>query len=345
MTASIASPPYVLRADGSSLLGRAADGRYRTATTLVPGIGSTATDFPTFAALGGGALGRMGGPGSPVQFAMGAAGLRRLLDVVLPEQQLLAEDHIGVWNPRTGLFEPGFPAQMNDLQFFGTPAFADVTGDGRAEVLAASAMYDLAAYSSLGLAAPGFPKRTGGWSVSTPGVGDMDGDGRLELALATREEPVRLADPGLGVPGHRVAQVGARPPQHVDLRHRRRPARCGGRAGAVAGRHRVVGRDRRRRGVRRGRVLPGVGRFIGGRGGRHDGGAGDPGRCDGGRDPGHRRRRQRRAAPAVVALAQVRRSPTAAAPTSLPATGDSMPVVLLAIVALAHPAPPPPPHP
>ena len=146
-----------------------------------------ATDFPTFASLGGGALGRMGGAGSGLSFAMGATGLRRLLDVVLPEQQLLAEDHIGVWATTTGLFEPGFPAAMNDLQFFGTPAFADVTGDGEAEVLAGSAMYDLAAYSALGLPAAGFPKHTGGWSVSTPGLGDIDGDGLLEVALATRE--------------------------------------------------------------------------------------------------------------------------------------------------------------
>ena len=87
----------------------------------------------------------------------------------------------------TGTFDPGFPAQMNDLQFFNTPAIADVNGDGKAEVLQSSAMYDLRAYSLGGLAPPSWPKFTGGWSVMTPGVGDFDGDGKVEIALATRE--------------------------------------------------------------------------------------------------------------------------------------------------------------
>jgi hypothetical protein len=118
---------------------------------------------------------------------MGSTGLRRLLDVVLPEQQLAAEDHVGVWDARTGTYAPGFPAQMNDLQFFNTPAIVDVDGDGAAEVLQSSAMYDLRAYSLGGLAPATWPKFTAGWSVSTPAAGDLDGDGRLDVALATRE--------------------------------------------------------------------------------------------------------------------------------------------------------------
>ena len=35
---------------------------------------------------------------------------------------------------------------MNDLQFFNTPAIVDVDGDGRAEVIQGSAMYDVRAY-------------------------------------------------------------------------------------------------------------------------------------------------------------------------------------------------------
>src|SRR5205823_2792289 len=97
------------------------------------------------------------------------------------------EDHVGAWNALTGTYDPGFPAQMNDLQFFNTPAVADVDGDGRADVLQGSAMYDLQAYGLGGLAPPGWPKFTGGWSVSTPVVGDLDGDGRVEVAMATRE--------------------------------------------------------------------------------------------------------------------------------------------------------------
>ncbi len=184
-TASIGGPPYLLEPDGSSSYGEQG-GRYRTGASTVPGAGSTATDLPTLASLGGGAFGRVGS-GQQIDFAMGSTGLRRLLDVVLPEQQLLAEDHIGVWDPRTGQFAPGFPAQMNDLMFINSPTIVDVSGDGQPEVLQSSAMYDLQAYGEGGIAAAGFPKFTGGWSVAAAGAGDIDGDGALEIALGTRE--------------------------------------------------------------------------------------------------------------------------------------------------------------
>ncbi len=187
VTASIASPPYVLTPDGKSKYGNGPDGMYLTAATEQAEFKNpTATDGPSVGAVGGVAVGHIGG--SPQQsIAMGAAGLKRVLDIVLPEQQLGAEDHVDAWNAQTGTFDPGFPAQMNDLQFFTTPAIADVTGDGRASVLQSSAMYDLRAYGLGGVAPLGWPKFTGGWSVQTPAVGDFDGDGKVEVALATRE--------------------------------------------------------------------------------------------------------------------------------------------------------------
>ena len=187
-TASIGSPPYLLNADGTSKYGNGPDGKYlTTASEAAEFKNPTATDAPSVASLGGPAFGHLGGDGSPMSMAMGATGLKRLLDVVLPEQQLGAEDHVDAWNALTGTFDPGFPAQMNDLQFFTTPAIADVNGDGKAEVLQSSAMYDLRAYGLGGVAPLGWPKFTGGWSVMTPAVGDFDGDGRVDVALATRE--------------------------------------------------------------------------------------------------------------------------------------------------------------
>jgi hypothetical protein len=187
-TASIGTPPYLLTPDGKSKYGNGPDGKYLTMGAEGAEFKNpTATDAPSVASLGGPAFGHLGGDGSPMSLAMGATGLRRLLDVVLPEQQLGAEDHVDAWNTQTGTFDPGFPAQMNDLQFFNTPAIADVNGDGRAEVIQGSAMYDLRAYGLGGLAPAGWPKFTGGWSVSTPAVGDFLGDGKVEVAMATRE--------------------------------------------------------------------------------------------------------------------------------------------------------------
>src|SRR5207302_1602334 len=91
------------------------------------------------------------------------------------------------WDTRTGTFMPGFPARMNDLQFFSTPAIADVNGDGLAEVLQASAVYDLRAYGVGGTVPAGFPKFTAGWALGTAAVGDFLGDGHVVVALATRE--------------------------------------------------------------------------------------------------------------------------------------------------------------
>ena len=181
-TASIAGPPLLLRRDGSSFLGNGPDDKYK-GLAMEP-----AFDAPNIASLGGGVFGRVGG--GDINFAMGTTGLRRLLDIVLPEQQLLTEDDIGVWEtsgPTAGQFKAGFPALMNDLMFFNTPAIADVSGDGDAEVLQSSAMYDMRAYGTAGMAPDGWPKFTGGWSVVTPAVGDLDGDGNLDLATLTRE--------------------------------------------------------------------------------------------------------------------------------------------------------------
>ncbi|TML42118.1 MAG: hypothetical protein E6G27_05490 [Actinobacteria bacterium] len=186
-TASIAGPPYLLRSDGTSYYGSDPSGKYLTMGTGGAEFKSNATDAPSVASLGGGVFGRLGGRGSPLSWAMGGTGLRRLLDVVLPQQQLGAEDHIDAWDAGTGTFQPGFPAQMNDLMFFNTPAVADVNGSGQASVIQGSAVYDLRAYGLGGTIASGWPKFTGGWSVTTPAVGDFFGDGGLELTMPTRE--------------------------------------------------------------------------------------------------------------------------------------------------------------
>src|SRR5205807_10326384 len=51
-------------------------------------------------------------------------------------------------------------------------------------------MYDLQAYGLGGIAPPGWPKFTGGWSVSTPAVGSVSASsatGKLQVAMPTRE--------------------------------------------------------------------------------------------------------------------------------------------------------------
>ncbi len=79
----------------------------------------------------------------------------------------------------------GFPRVVEDLQFFASPALADVTGDGRIEVVNGTT-YVTRAFDENGAEVAG-PWLTGGWQMASPSVGDVDGDGYLDLVASTRE--------------------------------------------------------------------------------------------------------------------------------------------------------------
>jgi hypothetical protein len=81
----------------------------------------------------------------------------------------------------------GFPAPMMGLPFSTAPVVADVTGDGAADVVNNEDDQNLPAFDAHGGAAAGFPKYTGGWIGWSPAVGDLDGDGRNEVAALSRE--------------------------------------------------------------------------------------------------------------------------------------------------------------
>ena len=79
----------------------------------------------------------------------------------------------------------GFPRVVEDIQFFGSPVLADLTGDGRIEVVSGTT-YVTRAFAEDG-SEPAGPWLTGGWQMATPAVGDLDGDGYLDLVASTRE--------------------------------------------------------------------------------------------------------------------------------------------------------------
>ena len=64
---------------------------------------------------------------------------------------------------------------------------ADINGDGLPEALETSGVYDVHGVDINGREATGWPKFTNGWTVQTPAVGDVDGDGLLEVIATTRE--------------------------------------------------------------------------------------------------------------------------------------------------------------
>jgi hypothetical protein len=81
---------------------------------------------------------------------------------------------------------PGFPRQMEDMQFLLSPVAADVSGDGVSDIIQGSTAL-VRGFDHLGNELPGFPLFHGGWQLSSSAIGDIDGDGYRDLVAATRE--------------------------------------------------------------------------------------------------------------------------------------------------------------
>jgi hypothetical protein len=189
-----AGPIHLLKSDGSPMLGRnPVTGTQQTLQTGLTGPLSNSPDKPSIPAAGGAILTDLDGDGH-LDVAAGSVGLGKAVDLILPDDQLLSDNHLGVWSTQTRGQLPAFPRETNDLHFLSTPASADVDGDGKEEVLDGTAYDDLHAFNALGeepglrtLDPRGWPKFTGGWTVVAPAVGDPLGDGTRVVASTTRE--------------------------------------------------------------------------------------------------------------------------------------------------------------
>src|SRR5207237_9484775 len=80
-------------------------------------------DTPPFPAPGEGASGALAAPGA-LAFTAPATGLGRALAVVLPEEQVNADDHVGGWVALSGSYLPAFPRHIEELQFVTGPPIA-----------------------------------------------------------------------------------------------------------------------------------------------------------------------------------------------------------------------------
>jgi hypothetical protein len=191
VTASAAGPGYILNHDGTSFLGNGDGGKYRTLATS----GGAASDAPSYIAVGALAVASLDG-GLHLSVLGPGGGLKRVLDVVIPAQQLGGQDHFAFWNATTGSYEPNSPIVVNDLQFFTGPIAGDITGDGLAEGIQGSAVSDTVA-AGLGIPSAAATRyHSGGWTVSSAGLGDAplgaNEDGMLSLATTTREGYLRV---------------------------------------------------------------------------------------------------------------------------------------------------------
>ncbi len=132
-------------------------------------------------------IGDLAGDGTPdvVKGGLTLNGVANLLAV----NQNLPFCHVEqAWNPATGAALPGYPRATDDFQLLSQASIARVAGGGpQRQALVGTGLYQLHAYGPTGGEAAGWPKFTGGWTQSTPAVGDADGDGTLDVAAVTRE--------------------------------------------------------------------------------------------------------------------------------------------------------------
>jgi hypothetical protein len=127
-----------------------------------------------------------GRPG--VEILKGGLTLNGLVNLGIAVGQNLPYNHVlQAWDATTGGALAAFPQAVEDYQLLSSPAVADVGGGAEREAIVGTGLYLLRAITASGQEPAGFPKFTGGWLYAVPATGDVDGDGRLDIAAVTRE--------------------------------------------------------------------------------------------------------------------------------------------------------------
>ncbi|MCZ7584051.1 MAG: redoxin family protein [Deltaproteobacteria bacterium] len=156
---------------------------------MSPLAGGAFTDTEEFlmGALGGNYAIAAPNANGRLALVTGGVGLMFGLQQIVPGYRIPNDNLLGLWWANTGSRPNAWPRIMEDMQMISGHAVADINGDGLPEIISGSGGHYVHAYNIDGHEPTGWPKFTGGWIAATPAVGDMDGDGYLEVAVGTRE--------------------------------------------------------------------------------------------------------------------------------------------------------------
>jgi len=179
---SVSGGTGVIGANGSFL----ADGDGTALSNYASAAGNLTDPGPVLNLADYASIGDLTGTGNPyvIKGGLSVNGAANLLAV----NQNLPFNHVQqAFDPTTGASAPGFPRATDDFQLVSQASVARVAGSTGAHALVGTGLYQVHAYGATGLDAAGWPKFTGGWTQTTPAVGDADGDGDLDVSVVTRE--------------------------------------------------------------------------------------------------------------------------------------------------------------
>ena len=190
-----ATPPLIVKADPGPQSGFAdPPNRLPTHATGDPGFEATAifgeltlakpdTFFPLFSVPSIGDLDQDGTP----DVVMSGGSLTLIGSLAGGGIPHKVQHLLTAWSGKTGTMFKGMPVLLEDFQFLINHSIADINGDDYPEVITGSGVYFVHAADACGREPAGWPKFTNGWVASSPAIGDITGDGNLEVVTATRD--------------------------------------------------------------------------------------------------------------------------------------------------------------